>query len=713
MESSDTIAVAAPTPLLQPGHTVWRAEAASRAALLQDGAGYFGTLRETLLNARHSVLIAGWDIDSRTPLVGADGEAPDGLPETLAAFLTALVERRPDLRIKLLLWDYAVLYALERELLPALALHWNTPPQVELCLDDTLPIGAAHHQKLVVVDDCLAFCGGLDLTVRRWDTPAHAPRNRLRRDPQDRAYPPFHDFQLMVEGDAAVALGTLFRERWHCATGEQLATTPPCDSPWPAATRPDFTDCTIGISRTQPGCRGGEEVREVEALYHAMISAAEHCVILENQFFTHTGLAEALRDRLQQRPNLQVLLVAPKTHHTWLEHRTMLAGRIRFMQVFRDAGLQDRVRLVFPQVGRQEVMVHAKLMIQDDAALRIGSANLCHRSMGTDSECDLVLVARDDAERRGIARLRDRILAEHLGLAPAQVGAAIARHGSVFAALDALPLQRHRLLPIDDGPLPSDAPASIELAADPARPIDAAEYLADFTDGPAPESPLPALLRVLMLLVPVAALIALWRWTPLSTLMQPEAFGQMLQSGGAWGPVVALGLFLLLGFLAFPLNVLILGTAAAFGIWPGLFYAAAGALVSAAASYLLGRRIGQKPLRHLLGPRVHRIGRKVGEKMETNGIIAVTAIRLVPVAPFTLVNLVAGAMRIRFLDYMAGTALGLLPGVLLLSALGERLYRILAHPTLANMLQLAALAVLWAAVTWLLQRLVSSLRREA
>src|SRR3546814_8200927 len=73
----------------------------------------------------------------------------------------------PDLSIKLLIWDYALFYSVERELMPSLSLGWNTPPQVELCFDNTLPMAASHHQKIVVIDGALAFSGGLDLTIRR------------------------------------------------------------------------------------------------------------------------------------------------------------------------------------------------------------------------------------------------------------------------------------------------------------------------------------------------------------------------------------------------------------------------------------------------------------------------------------------------------------------------------------------------------------------
>ncbi len=83
--------------------------------------------------------------------------------------------RRPDPSIHVLLWDYSVLYALDREPLPNLNLGWMTPPGIHVCLDDVLPLGSCHHQKIVVVDDAVAFCGGLDLAVGRWDTSDTAP----------------------------------------------------------------------------------------------------------------------------------------------------------------------------------------------------------------------------------------------------------------------------------------------------------------------------------------------------------------------------------------------------------------------------------------------------------------------------------------------------------------------------------------------------------
>src|SRR3954452_12643417 len=159
--------------LFKPGQNCWRVERARRAAMLVDAGAYFGAVRSALLQAQHSVFIIGWDLDSRTRLVGENCAPDDDWPETLREFLSRLVRERRGLTVYLLAWDFAVLYALEREPFPSLTLGWNTPSRVRFRLDNVLPVGASHHQKIIVVDDALAFSGGLDLTIRRWDTSRH------------------------------------------------------------------------------------------------------------------------------------------------------------------------------------------------------------------------------------------------------------------------------------------------------------------------------------------------------------------------------------------------------------------------------------------------------------------------------------------------------------------------------------------------------------
>ena len=132
-----------PSPLLVPGRTVWRTEPCPRAAVLIDGAAFFGAVRAAFLAARHTIFVVGWDIDSRTELVGESAPA-DGLPATFGPFLAALVSRRPDLKVHLLLWDYSLVYAQEREKLPRLSLDWEMPAQVRFCLDSSVAFGSSH-----------------------------------------------------------------------------------------------------------------------------------------------------------------------------------------------------------------------------------------------------------------------------------------------------------------------------------------------------------------------------------------------------------------------------------------------------------------------------------------------------------------------------------------------------------------------------------------
>ena len=125
--------------MLVPGRNCWRIERAERVAFLVDGEEYFTAVRSALAKARHSIFILGWDIDSRMRLV-PDG-ANDGLPELLGDFLNEVVARRPELHGYVLSWDFAMLYAMEREWLPIYKLGWRTHRRLTFRLDDKHPIG--------------------------------------------------------------------------------------------------------------------------------------------------------------------------------------------------------------------------------------------------------------------------------------------------------------------------------------------------------------------------------------------------------------------------------------------------------------------------------------------------------------------------------------------------------------------------------------------
>jgi phospholipase D1/2 len=695
--------------LLQPGRNVWRIERAERVTVLIDGAPFFRAVREAILQARRSVFIVGWDLHSQTRLVGETGRADDGYPETLADFLSAVVRERPRLVVRLLLWDYSVLYANERELFPRVSLGWKTPDRVCFALDDAVPFGASQHQKLVVVDDSVAFSGGLDITIRRWDTSEHALDCPHRVDPAGKPYRPFHDVQAVVQGPAARALGGIARARWMCATGERIQAVKNPGDAWPDSIVPDFTQVEVGIARTQPHYDGQGEVREAEWLFLDSIATAERSIYIENQFFTSVKMAEALSRRLLERPELEVLMVGPQHHHSWLEAHTMRTGRIRFMQILRHAGVADRVRLVYPEVtnGQEttDTMIHSKVMVIDDRFLRIGSANLNNRSMGTDTECDIAIEAGSADQRRAIVRIRDRLVAEHCGVAPEDVSAAVRESGSLLGAAERLSDNGHRLRPVEDGePQPRDVAAQyIESVADPEQPIGFDAFReAVFGSGHGRRGPM---LKLALAAILVLGLALAWHTTPLSEIADLDAVRSSLAAfaQNRWAPALVVLTFVAAGFVAFPVTMLIAATAAAFGPLPGLLYATAGVLASAIITYAVGSRLGKEALRSVLGPRLNRVRRKIARQ----GILAIATIRLVPLAPFTVVNLVAGASAIRPIDYIAGTILGMLPGIIVLSLLGHQIVRILTEPSALEIALLVAAVATWIAISVGLQFIVS------
>ncbi len=449
--------------ILQSPGACWRLETAGRAALFIDMADYFIAAKAAMQKARRSIHLLNWAFEADTlfdPQPGCAG--PD--TDRFGNFLKAMAEGDPALDVRLLCWNSALPVAATQNFFPVRDRKCFHGSKVKFVLDGKLPIGACHHQKMIVIDDAVAFCGGGDIGPDRWDTPLHLDNDprREKTASDNKCFDSRHEVMALVDGPPAMALGELFRERWRRATGESLAAPAPvAPDAWPERVTPTFHKIAVGLSRTAGAWRNWPEVREVKALSLASIAAARRCIYLENQYFTSPIVAEALAARLEEPNGPEVVIVSTQHSPSWFDQMTMDRTRSDFIRRLKKADSHGRFHAYSPvtTLGRT-IIVHAKLAIVDDVLLRVGSANMNNRSTGFDTECDLTLEADGEtavASRAAIDAIRTRLLAHWLGCPIPTVEAALAGEGSVGAAVEALRASGHcRLLPIEPvtlGPL--------------------------------------------------------------------------------------------------------------------------------------------------------------------------------------------------------------------------------------------------------------------
>lgn len=550
-----------------------------------------------------------------------------------------------------------------------------------------------------MIDDALAFVGGIDLTKGRWDTQRHAPGEPHRRHPDGTAYAPFHDVQLMVDGEAAGALGELAAARWERATDRRPQAMKGSASArlWPAGVEPDFEDVEVAIARTDPGYGGAEPVQEVLHLYLDAIRAARRSIYIENQYFTAPAIGEAIEKRLSEPDGPEIVIVTRRTGGGWLEQNTMEVLRARLLKRLAPEGDRERLRVYSPEqsgLGEECIDLHSKLMIVDDRLLQAGSSNLNNRSMGVDTECDLAIEASGPEEAATIASIRNGLLAEHLGVEPADVVRALEQRGSLIGAIEAL-AGNERTLKALEPKLDPDLDGLVPVAEtiDPERPIDLDRMVQKMVPEDERPSASRRLLGFTIVVLSVGMLAVAWRWGPLGQWLDLATLQSLSQAieRSPWTPIWMLGAYVAATLTAMPITLLIVATAFMFGPWETFAYALAGSLLGGAITFALGKALGRRPVRRIAGKRLNALSRRLGE----GGVFAVTVLRMLPVAPFLVVNLVAGASHLRMQDFMLGTALGMSPGILAVAFFSNRLAAALHDPSPPT---LAALALVLVAV---------------
>ena len=628
-------------PLCRPGDTCWVRLPARRVAFLVDAEAYYAALHDTLLAARKRIWIVGWDVHARTPLrPDAEDRGEPG------PFLDSLARHRRGLRIHILEWDYSMLLAGERGLAPWIDLDWRTHPRVKFLLDDRHPMGACVHEKIVVVDDTVAFVGGLDLTVRRWDSSEHRAEDPRRVDPSGKPYEPFHDVQTMVEGDVARAIAERVRYRWNEVSGARVRRLPwPEHTPWPRTASADVKNVDVGVARTEPA---PSSVREIERLYLESIRSARESIYVENQYFSAESVGNASAsgspsrtDRGGPGPSERLLGLDRGAHDgarraRQLEHAPrgrpfrplprVCAARPRRRTRQRPRQADDRGRRARPdRVGEpRDALARARSRMRPRTRVAWPARRL----------------AGDRAAPRAPPRRAPRRRAGAL-----RGGVPESGNRSLIGAIEALRQGPRTLRPLEA--CADSSSGWLALPVDPAESSEWLELLARWTPeelresspaGRAPRARRRARLRG-------ARRARLGRRPGRSTPpRRPDRSGRRARRR--------------VGRPALPTRHGALAVRAC-DARPRLGRARAlsGALAGAAAGWSLGR--------YWIGGRIERIApariAAFRRRLRQRSVLEIAAVRLAPALPFTIGNLAAGAARVRLPEFLLGTALSLLP----------------------------------------------------
>ena len=204
------------------------------------------------------------------------------------------------------------------------------------------------------------------------------------------------------------------------------------------------------------------------------------------------------------------------------------------------------------------------------------------------------------------------------------------------------------------------------------------------------------------------AAIAVWQWGPLADVVEPAnlaEWGSVLREQW-WGYVAVMGVYVVGGVLIVPQSALVVASVVMYGPAIGFVVALAGSLLNGAVLFGIGNALGGRRLRSIAGDggRIEAVSRMLGRR----GILSMVVIRQIPIAPYSIVNLAAGASHIRFSDYMIGTAIGMLPWTLAITLVSEQFFRALRAPTWGGAVAAGVVLLLFIGAGWLVRRWVSA-----
>ena len=349
----------------------------------------------------------------------------------------------------------------------------------------------------------------------------------------------------------------------------------------------------------------------------------------------------------------------------WLEQATMDVLRNQAFDQLKQADRHGKLRILSPvldELGDSSINVHAKIMVVDGRIARIGSANLSQRSMGLDTECDIVV-----ADEGSAGLLAADLLAEHMGADAGEVAECLSREG-LLAALERFNGGSRRLeaLQTQTDELEQAVLRPMAQIADLEKPLLRSGENADNRAAESAETTMHTPASGWIFAGLVAAILGLWIYLGLQAgdEFEPGALLRRLRGAAAHplGPWLAVPAFVAGSLVVMPVTAMIALCGLLFEPWVAVLTATTGVLASTAVNHWIGARFGSTMSTRIPGGVTRRINRIAA----ASDMWSLAALRLIPIAPFTVVNLVAGASGVSLRDFLAGSVVGMGPGIVLI-----------------------------------------------
>ncbi len=743
--------------LEQGTHYAYRSRA-QELAVFSESAAYFAAVSDAITRAQRRILIVGWSLDDRIRLLrddpagtGSASRAADSVQgRSLGELLVDRAREHPDLRIQLRIWQAPAVFAADQYITEWFQDQARALDNLDFLRVPAASAFAARHEKYVIVDDTLAFVGGIDLSHNRWDTVDHRGENSARTNPDGEHYVPYHDTQLLFSGPAvrdlfAVAVqDRLIKDDW----------APPGDE-WSRKLWLEYVpvdlrdqDLLLSFTRVYPE-RDDEDLHQIFHLYRDLLYAAEERIYIENQYFSSDEITAALISQLEDPNGPEVIIIMSWELPDALGRMTMGVNSAMQLSQLIEHDSHHRLGIFHPfstDEHQVPLKVHSKTMIIDGTLITLGSANISRRSFSLDSEINATIcgdtpghVPRDepagaasttdadpastkdadpaatkDADpaatkdahpsssappTTGIAAIEDRLLAQHTGLSVEDWRRAVERHdGSYLAAL------RERIttwIGLTDGrdhvvaEVPSRMPKEIIERFDMEEPPPQETVLQRI----ARFNPWDIITRTrrawIISLVAIAAIGALFyaARSDLDIRVVLQRIEEINRERPLVGALLTIGAFWVTMTFFVTIVVPIVFFSALHGPLLGILYSTLGIFSGAAIFYGIGLALHTSPW-----PDRYRAVRRVKaqlERIKPYGLWAVAISRMVPSGPFMVVNLVTGLLGFSPAQFLAGSAVGLLPGIVAFSIFGEVIRNVFTDPGLMSTIWFVVFVVVY------------------